>query len=252
MTGVYYPYLQSQKKWEELRYSLRSLEKFFMEENYEVWIVGDLPEWAVNVRHIPHVKNERLVDSATCDAISKLSTYIHHPDTPEEFIRMYDDIYLIGPRTLEEMKVTRYLFTYEEVKNRRFTSGCQAWRDDVKYSVEGAKEKGYAGIMTETHCPEVFEKTKMRDVFEIFNPFDNRLLTSTLYYNVYPYPRMLKDRKTERALFYGFEHDFGYATCNIKEAVQGKYYLNHNNAGLDTTLMGWIEKSFPVKSRWER
>ena len=252
MIGVFYPYLAAQKKWDELRYSLRSLETFFREEEYEVWIVGDLPEWAVNVRHIPHVKDERLADSATCDAISKLWAYLENEETPGQFIRMYDDIYFLAPRTLEDLKVTRYLYTWDEFKGKKLTSGCGTWQESVKASIDAVRALGYPGIMTETHCPEVFRKWKMQQIYGMFAPWDNRLLTSTLYYNVFPYKRMLKDFKTERALFYGVENMMSYCSINFKEAIEGKFFLNHNNAGLDGQLIRFIERMYPERSRFER
>jgi len=82
MIGVYYPYLASVSAWEELRYSLRSLDKFF-NEDYEVWIVGDLPDWFQNVKHIPHPKAVITNSGATYDAVSKLKLYIDSIDSTD-------------------------------------------------------------------------------------------------------------------------------------------------------------------------
>src|SRR5665647_3319131 len=116
--------------------------------------------------------------------------------------------------------------------------------------------------MTETHCPEVFEKDKMRKIFKMFDPLENRLLTSTLYFNVFPYELMLKDRKVERALFYGYENDFSYGPgeCELVETrfnrvsrvCEGKYYLNHNDDGLDDGLKKFISGMYPDKCRFEK
>ncbi len=254
MIGVYYPYLESAKKWEELKYSLRGLDRFFGED-FEVWIVGDLPSWIKGVRHIPHKKTERITSSATYDAVSKLSQYIDNKDSPERFVRMYDDIYFIAERTLADLEVTRYLFSYEEFSSGGCRSGSLIWQDQVRKSVEAVRQIGYPGYMTETHCPEVFEKKKMQKVFALFGPLENRLLTSTLYYNVFPFGRLLKDRKTERALFYGQENDFSYGNLSgsqMDQILKGKYFLNHNDLGLDNDLKKYICKMFPQKSRFEK
>src|SRR5660397_96648 len=135
MIGVYYPYLESAGAWEELRYSLRSLELFFREE-YEVWIVGDLPAWIQNVRHIPHQKKAIVNAGCTYDAVSKLKAYIDCEDSPNEFVRMYDDVYLTGTRTVKQMQITRYLFTNDELNNGEFASGGILWRDQVFRSTD--------------------------------------------------------------------------------------------------------------------
>jgi hypothetical protein len=258
MIGIFYPYLESAGKWEELRYSLRSLERFFGEE-CEVWIVGDLPDWIQNVKHIAHRKNMRIYNSSNYDAVSKLAAYMDHPDSPERFVRMYDDVYFIGERTLRDLEVTRYLFTYSELRSGEFASGSIVWRDQVNRTVVAVKDRGYWGYMTETHCPEVFEKQKMREIFTMFDPAENMLLTSTLYYNVFPFVRLLKDRKTERALFYGKENEFSFlASPSLENVIDGqkviekKYFLNHNDAGLDENLKGYIRGMFPEKCRWEK
>jgi len=257
MIGVFYPYLVCVSKWEELRYSLRSLEKFFR-GNYEVWIVGDLPDWIQNVNHIPHKREDRVYSASTYDAVMKLGAYLDHPDTPGRFIRMYDDIYFIGERCLNDLEITRYLFTYEEYKNHKLSSGSVVWSEQVNKTLDAVKELGFAGYMTETHCPEVFEKWKMREIFDLFAPAENRLLTSSLYYNVFPFFRMFKDRKTERALFYGKETEFAMgrmgdgATGRRGEWATGKYFLNHNDAGLSSELKRYIEGLFPEKSSYEK
>ena len=127
MIGVYYPYLASASRWEELRYSLRSLDKY-LKEDFEVWIVGDLPEWIRNVKHIPHQKTEMTNAGVTYDAVSKLKLYIDNHESPDQFLRMYDDVYLTGARTVKQMQITRYLFTNEELNSGEFASGGIVWR----------------------------------------------------------------------------------------------------------------------------
>jgi len=149
--------LASASAWEELRYLLRSLDKFF-NEDYEVWIVGNLPDWIQNVKHIPHQKVVITNSGATYDAVSKLKLYIDSIESPDQFLRMYDDVYLTGARTVKQMQITRYLFTNEELISGEFVSGGIVWRDQVFRSTDAVISLGYPGYMTETHCPEVFEK----------------------------------------------------------------------------------------------
>ena len=40
-------------RWDELLYSIRSIEKFYPGHG-TIWIIGDKPEWIQNVKHIPH------------------------------------------------------------------------------------------------------------------------------------------------------------------------------------------------------
>jgi hypothetical protein len=252
MIGVFYPYRAddcvrtknlSPLQPSELKLSMESVKKYF-KEDFEFWIVGDCPQWAKemeNVKFIQHQRNELVHEPALFDATEKLKLYIEHPETPEVFVRMYDDVYLLAPRKLEDLKVTRYLFEYDELADR-LRSGGAIWRNQVMRSVEAVRKLGYPGRMTETHCPEVFEKERMQTIFSHFKPGVNRLVTSTLYYNVFPWEREIRDWKTERALFHGYENEFSYGHGNIDKKVKGKFYLNHNDMGLDEELWNWICK----------
>jgi len=253
MIGIFYPYLEKASLWQELRYSLRSLEGH-LKENFEVWIVGDLPDWIQNVKHLPHKKIENIHAPSTFDAVKKLQAYLNQDDSPETFIRMYDDVYFLGDRNIEDLQVTRYLFNYGQIQNGELRSGSQIWRNQVLRSVQAARQSGHYGLMTETHCPEVFEKQKMAEVMELFDPDVNRLLTSTLYFNLYPYPDYLQDLKTERALFYGYENAYSFHSSNLESTawLEGKYFLNHNDVGLDGNLKAFISGMFPHKSRFEK
>ena len=76
----------------ELRYSLRTVHKIGVDE---VYIVGDMPEWAKGIHHIPEKpsckqdKFARLWDA--------LSTAVHSYNLPERFILMNDDYHVLQP-----------------------------------------------------------------------------------------------------------------------------------------------------------
>jgi hypothetical protein len=252
MISVFYPYLQGASKWDELRYSLRSLEMYFRSE-FEVVIVGDLPPWVQNVRHIPHRRDEHVSATCTYDALSKLWAFLSCERTSERFIRMYDDIYLLRDLCETDLEVTRYLWDYQELHHGTYTSGGSVWRNQVLQTTKVVRRMGLPGYMTETHCPELFEKEKMLKVFEMFDPVYWRLLSSTLYYNVFPFDTLLKDRKSERALFYGENNQFSFASDpDGFNAIAGKRFLNHNDKGLTPPLMEIIQGLFPHKSRFEK
>lgn len=253
MIAIYYPYYEAGAVWQELRYSLRSLEANFCEEEYEVWLVGDKPTWATNVRHIPHKRLNTNCEMVLYDAIGKLQLFVNTPDIPDRFIRMYDDIYFLQPVDLKKLEVMRYLYRGVDVLIGRhgISSGSGTWRKQLFRTIKFLLKRGYTDYMTETHCPELFYTDNMRWLLDKFDVRNLRLLTSTLYYNVFPFDKKFKDLKTERILFYGEENAFSCSSVSIPEKIKGKYYLNHNNHGLNTELRQFIEKRFPKKSRFE-
>jgi hypothetical protein len=250
MIGVFIPYLASGATWDELRYSLRSLEKNLQQE-FTVYLVGDKPDWITNVIHLPHTREEGVVDTATYDANRKLKLFIDQPDAPDYFIRMNDDIYLLQPVNSIDLEVTRYIRTYGELKSGML-SGGENWKKAVMRSVMAVREKGYKGYMTESHCPEFINRALMKAVYEMYAPIENRLLTSTLYFNTFPHSTYINDKKTERALFYGVESEYSYSSTNVVEKIAGKRYLNHNDVGLNDELKKVISTLFPEKSKFEK
>jgi hypothetical protein len=252
MITVYYPYWESASEWEELRYSLRSLDRHLKTE-FEVFIVGDLPRWAQNVTHIPYAREYNATNPSTYNALRMLQLFLNYCTTrqiPDDFIRMYDDIYLLQDRCPEDLMVTRIIRTEHELN--RLISGGQVWRKQVEDTIARLRQLGYKGYMTESHCPELFSVYRMQNIFVYFGLPTIEYLTSTLYYNVYPYPKTINDKKVERSVFYGEENDFSFTSENVSEKCKGKYYLNHNDTGLNSELRNFIRRKFRVKSRFEK
>ncbi len=253
MIDVYYPYFQREAKWEELRYSLRSLEKHLQAE-FRVWIVGDLPGWIdpTAVHFIPHKRCEGMQENTTYDAISKILLFISHPDTSLYFIRMYDDIYLLQNADLVEIGQFRAMYDWKSLPEKH---GTGTWWEQLRRTLRFVTRKGYHGWNTETHLPELFNKEKLKWAIDIYDALKNRLLTSTLYFNTfYPNIEPLLFSKEYAIQFYD-NHDNQFYTSsegNLQEKCKGKMYLNHNDKGLNENLKKFLMQRFPDKSRFER
>jgi hypothetical protein len=94
-------YLTTKSQWnEELRYSLRSFERYFAELG-TVWIVGYLPAYLNPnaVRHVPEPAMMRpgvFVESAAKRIIND------ELDLTDEYIFAQDDNYLLKPVTIDD------------------------------------------------------------------------------------------------------------------------------------------------------
>lgn len=249
MIDVFYPYFAREAIWEELRYSLRSLEKHF-KQDFRVWIVGDLPVWAINIRHIPHTRSEGMRENSTYDAIKKLILFCEHWDTSDLFIRMYDDMYLIEDVTLEDLSQYKAMFGYAAIPKRD-----GVWWDQLRRTLLEVIKKGYPGWNTETHFPEVFEKINMLDIIEDYDALNKRLLTSSLYFNiVFSQERPVFFHECRGIQFYNNEDNKYYtsSTGDLHKKCTGMRFLNHNNSGLNDNLKQFLMDRFAEKSRFER
>jgi hypothetical protein len=249
MIDVFYPYFEREAKWNELIYSVRSLEKHFKEE-FRVFIVGDLPKNITGVTHIPHKRSEGMKENCTFDAITKLLLYLNHPDAGLHFIRMYDDICLINDVSGKEIARIKAISFHNEIPAH--VRGT--WSEQLKRTIAAVRAKGYPGINTESHFPEAFIGPYMKEIIQDYSALENRLLTSTLYYNTWCLPESFHFFKKDYGIqFYGGT-DGEFKSSNegdLEQKCKGKLYLNYNNAGLNDNLKKFLMKRFPKKSRFE-
>lgn len=249
MIDVYYPYFQREAIWEELRYSLRSIEKH-LKEDYRVWLVGDLPAWIQNVNYIQHTRTEGIQENTCFDAITKLLLFCDHQDSGPDFIRMYDDMYLISDMTLQEIRKVKVISHYNDL-----SADGGTWTEQLRRTLEILIKKGYPGWNTESHFPEVFNKYKMKWIIQAYHALEHRLLTSSLYYNTfYSDTDAIVFKKDFGIQFYENRDNSFYSSSegDLEEKCQGKFYLNHNNSGLNDNLKQFLMNRFPEKSKFEK
>lgn len=258
MIAIYYPYWEQGSQWEELRYSLRSLEQH-LKEDFKVYLVGDKPSWIQGVEHIGYKRVDIGIGSAIHNALRMQQLFLSKEICSDEFIRMNDDMYLLEDIVSKDLKVTRIIRTAEEVSG--ITSGGSIWRELLfktinaavrNASVKNISKKYKKGFMSAGHCPELFSIEKMQCLFSDYGMPEEKYLLGTLYMNVYPYRKVLIDKKVERALFYNEENEYSFLSENIADKVEGRKYLNHNDAGLNSELKQFIVSRYPNKSRFEK
>jgi len=255
-----YPYVNGEDRFEELRYSLRSLEMHF-KEPFNVIIVGDCPEWLKDAIYIPHTRQTGMHENILFDAISKMKMICSSPLVNSYFIRMFDDIYLLQDMTFETINMVRALYNMDE-HDRTLTDGTASntWRRQLWRTYDALKSKGQPAWNTETHLPEVYLKSVMNYVIDEFQALEKRLLMSTLYHNVIlnddtEKPRIVNIRSNDKAGFYGVSSDFSYNISGRKkilDLLNRKLFLNHNDPGLSRELEDVIKELFPIKCRFEK
>lgn len=248
MIDVIYPYIETLASWKELEYSIRSIKKN-LNEPHRIWVIGQKPTGiTTEVNFIPHDRVPGIRLTNCYDATSKLEVIINHPDITEEFILMYDDIYLLQSMDREQIRPLYAMADLSRIKRVENTK-----HQKLIWSTRDTLDK--AGVETiyncETHLPRLFSKEKMKVIFEKFAPKENRLLTGTLYNNYFKedrLPRVLKYTPGIAAYFYGMDKlPYSYLTNHpdeIEMIFKNHLFLNHNDAGLTKTLQSAITKQF--------
>lgn len=275
--SVVIPYMVNGAIWNELRYTLRSIDKNF-DFNYDVTIYSDKPiDWIKNVtvkiidRWYPPMLAEKKFGGKKhyenyYDVLHKLKTLSLDNDLSNEVLYVYDDVLLLKKQDKDQIKTIYAGGTYDKEKTY-WENPRNKWTRTVFQAIR--KVKGYGKVfLYETHLPRYFQRDKMRELFKLF-PIDNMDIPyspATLYYN-YFYDRpdvMYRDEDVDgqlnnpiKAGFYGLPNflcdSFPSRTAQqVKEFADDKLWINYNNNGLSEPLKEWIQKQFPKKSKFEK
>lgn len=249
MIDIVYPYISSTAKWQELKYSIRSIKKHFGELG-KIWIIGDYPEWLnEEFYYIPHVRTLGINLPKCYDAGSKMLTIINHPDISENFIYSSDDVYFL--RDISSADINKP-YCWGHFNEMNFIPHTK--HEQLKWSTKLALEAyGFSDVISgETHLPRYFNKRKMQLIFDEFNPIENRLLTNTLYLNYYREQSeptiVLKQSPGIGAFFYGYQEPTAShlpkSESELNKILDTHLVLNHNDAGLSKMLKTAIEARF--------
>lgn len=145
---------------DELKFALRTIEANYPQHG-DIWIVGYLPNWLINVHHIPGngYRGNRNV-------YRNILTAAEHPDTPDEFIVWNDDFLVTAPIT--EIPVyyhSRLADQIRPVQNRPRTW----WHRSLIFTHKILQRAGYENPLSyELHLPLPVHKAGMAEALRKF------------------------------------------------------------------------------------
>jgi FkbM family methyltransferase len=235
---VVYP-LGNGSRWgdNELRYSLRSLVKYFPQLG-RVFVVGQKPAWLQNVIHIPfpdtykNNKDANLIAKvlAACDAgISK------------RFLRISDDEMFLQPVQFAKMTPIHY----GELKDKPNSYFSGKWKGHLKNTRDRMAETGHSTLHYDIHSPNAYDRETFKKVMAE-HPWATLPMTiNTLYYNGSDAPG--RKARSEKVTCESAIHDIKA----IQEKIKGKRYFNVNDKGLTDAMKKVIQELYPDPSPFE-
>lgn len=171
-----WPYYDGNAHYDELRWSIRSVQKFFQGE-VECLIVGDCPKWWNG----QHIGVKRRTDKGNFkeglhDALTKWyrGLKVAYDD---QVVWMMDDIFFIKPVSLEDLSVPRasahlsesYKTGFQSAKSRTYLALKELNKPTWNYS---------------THLPHLVNRQKAIDLFEEHKIIDRSLIWESFYQNM--------------------------------------------------------------------
>jgi hypothetical protein len=262
MIDIIYPYIETLATWKELKYSIRSIHQHLIGTDYRIWLISEhkLP-WLQDVNYIIQKREFHPHRTNCLDATRRLKKVIDHPLISEDFLLMYDDIYFLHDTRIEEipqhLAVDKVIIDGQLLPASRKGSGSRKWRSLLYDTCKALIDDDIHPYNYETHLPRRFNKWMMQNIYDLYNPIENRLLTSTLYYshlfNDCGAPEFLPNT-LYKAGYYGQDLPGLSMHANektIQEGFASRRFLNHDDNGLNASLRQAIEGHYPDPSPYE-
>lgn len=240
---IVYPYVAGPARGDELRFSLRSVEKNFV-GTPRVWIVGDRPDWYTG-NSIPHTRIRPCRHRPRFDQVAKAKKILKEKKIGEEFLWMMDDVYFVKPITLGELRKPWMRGDFNLTKLRTFHAKNN-WLRAKRLTFEKLAEEGLPIDDMGAHIPYVYEKTKLRRLLRRYRLDKNPYVLNLLYCNVYA-TSLPQQCDTIR------RRDHGKGTAqSIRDRVQSVLILNHPDEGYTPEMVEALSEMFPEPSKYER
>ena len=219
----------------ELKYSLRSLEKYCRDVG-KVYIAGLCPDF-IDKRKVKWLDIQD-VASPRFNHWWKVSNAFKQTGV-KEFLLMYDDIFFVKPTEL-----SKYPYYYSGV--------LKAVNRENNYHL--AKEKSHQFLTSigesvldlENHCPIRYNKNdfeKMEDIFKGLKNDRIGLSVRSMYGNMFA-PRNEMVKQSDLKIREPVE--------DLEDVIKGRDCFSISATNFYGGVFEWLKKELPNKSKWER
>lgn len=222
--AIVYPWKADAARWEELRYSLRSVEKHFRDKECPILILGDRkPDWLVEGGRVRYLPVDGYAEALTRGV-----------QMADRVLWMNDDIYLLADAGPEDFETAVHMGglmgrvgSYSESRN--------SWQRGVARAVIDLHHMGIEDPLNfSTHTPYLYERPKALETLRKFGNW-HKVPFETLYYNHHGTPCV----------------EIGERKVKSLPAGPGALYLNHNSPGPDETTAAALKALFPSRPDFE-
>lgn len=226
MINIVYPYNQKKAKWFELQFSIKSVQRYFTEKNYQIHIIGNTNPQIPDTKYIPYYDHEDFTTEQ--NAGGKLFYCSHFF---ENFVWFNDDMYLLKPTSLEDLKKHKPLCNMTKYKTR----GTNRWQTLLWKTHDLLKQMNINPIYNySTHTPQYYESEQLNWLANIIPIFQGQALVEMAYLNWFQEdtPELMTEK--DKAGFY--DKNNVLTVAQIHEKIQGCRFLNHDDNGLTDNL----------------
>lgn len=240
MNDIIIPLKKSKDNYEDLKFCLRSVEKYV--ENYrDVWIIGDLPPWIKNVKNIPF-SDAKSKEWKEKNILDKIQACCMNRSITEDMFFFNDDFVVLKP-----IDATRYPYYYKGTCEQSYhVNQRNPYRITMYHTMKFLEGRGFKDRNFDIHTPIIYNKKKFMSTFDI-GDIDFRTKygygIKTLYCSVNKVkPVFMEDCKLGN----------GKTREEIFESINDRSIFSYNDFALRGELKGVLNELFPEKSKFEK
>jgi len=226
--AVVWPWKAGAAAWDELKYSIRSVEKYLDDKDCPFYIVCESPPYFLS-RNPGRVKivNAWLYQTAV----------LYGTQLADEVLWMNDDICLLKPTSWDELKSSvLHLGEIAEKDAHKWLADpdINLWRKGLARAVLSLRHKSKEPVLNySTHTPYVYEREKALEIFKTYGLW-HKIPLETLYYNHFrTSSRKVTIEKTSEL------------------PAPDAWFLNYTDSRLTPQLRDALAKLFPEHYSWE-
>jgi hypothetical protein len=228
--------------YEELRYSIRSLQKNFKNLG-NIFIVGSSPDWACNGYF--HALNDPYRTNKDANLINKLIVAAKIPLISDYFLNMSDDYFLTKPLEITDetqLKVPYFDNSVPQPKEER----PNRWNKRLRRTFDHLDKLGLKSNCYEIHAPQLLNKKLFPDTVLRY-PFgeDIGMCGNTLYFNTVEQKGEVLGKQVP-------ENYVGRVKNKTQKIPKNCTWINTTPKGMGDNIKDYLQKEFSEKSDYEK
>jgi hypothetical protein len=219
----------------ELRYSLRSLEKFGLDVG-KVFIIGEKPSF-INEEAI-HIPYRDVYANKARNIMCKIHWACRDTRVSQNFVLMNDDYFLLNPIKLSESK-----FYYKCDLERSIVIQQNEYQKYCAETLKILKERGLPHKNFDVHLPVIYNKDKFFDVAAKYDCTGRySYIVKSIYCNTLKIEGILQD---------DCKISYPYATQKIQQLNEKRSVFSIADGSLNNSMKAYIMNLYPTKSKYE-
>lgn len=237
MNDIVIPLTKSRTDFLDLKYTLRSIEKFAKNYN-EIVIVGEKPKWIQGVIHIAH-NDENDLRFKERNIFRKIKASCIKYGLTENVCFFNDDHFL-----LSDMDATDYPYYYKGTCEESYKSNKSMYKSTMYRTMKLLKDRNFPDRNFDTHTPIIYNRSTFLNTFsdvDFETPYGFGIKTLYSSFNNVN-PVFMEDMKISKKI----------TLEEARDLCKDRSIVSCTDAAIKTGLGEYLKEIFNKKSSYEK